>query len=258
MGRVLEEAPDPDVGQPTLMVHLSAEAYQAFAEQAHPAFMRDGTFEGEVQLVRRGGEVFWARMRGKAVAPGDRSQGTIWTYEDITASREKHERLIHASSHDSLTGLLNRSAFDDILKHAMAQKDRLPVTAMFIDLDRFKQVNDTGGHAAGDALLRDVSQVIATQVRQADTVARFGGDEFAILLVGCPPAQAVEIGEKVRLAVQGYTLQWEGSSYSVGASIGVVVADETYGSAQDVLGAADAACYAAKHRGRNAVVVFQR
>lgn len=246
------------IGQPTTMVHLSAQAYDAFAQLAHPAFMQYGKFESEVQLLRKRGEVFWARMRGKAVVSGDRGQGTIWTFEDITASRDTQQKLLYASTHDSLTGLLNRSAFDAALAKAMEQRDRLQLTAMFIDLDRFKQVNDTAGHAAGDALLRDVARVVSSQVRQADTVARIGGDEFAILLVGCPPAQAVEVAEKVRRAVDGYALQWEGGSHSVGASIGLVMVDESYESSADVLASADAACYAAKHRGRNGVVVFTR
>lgn len=246
------------VGQPTTLIHLSDAAYEAFSRQAHPAFMRDGSFETEVQLLRKGSEMFWARTRGKAVAPGDRSQGTIWTFDDITASRVTQQKLIYASTHDALTGLLNRSAFDDLLKRALEQRNRSSVTAMFIDLDRFKHVNDTGGHAAGDAMLRDVAQVVAAQVRQSDTVARLGGDEFAILLVGCPTEQAVEIGEKVRRAVEGYILPWQGETYSVGASIGLVMVNDSYGSSEEVLAAADAACYAAKHRGRNAVVVFSQ
>jgi diguanylate cyclase (GGDEF)-like protein len=129
---------------------------------------------------------------------------------------------------------------------------------MFIDLDRFKQVNDSAGHPAGDAMLRKVAQILGSQVRQTDTVARFGGDEFAILLVGCPPAQAAEIGEKTRKAVEQGVLHWEGHDHSVGASIGLVVVDEHHLTAEDVLAAADAACYAAKHGGRNALVVHGR
>nr|WP_315246922.1 diguanylate cyclase [uncultured Albidiferax sp.] len=244
------------VGQPTHCIHPSAEAYQALSARAHPAFMENGSFEGEVELVRSSGVLFWAHMRGRAVVPGDRSQGTIWTVEDITASREHRERLAWTSSHDALTGLANRPAFEALLARATDRAASVPFCAMFIDLDRFKQVNDTGGHAAGDALLRDVAHTLAAQVRQTDTVARLGGDEFAIYLGSCPLAQALEIGEKLRSTVEAYRLPWEGQSFSVSTSIGLVAVDGSYTTVADVLRAADAACYAAKEKGRNTVAVF--
>lgn len=129
---------------------------------------------------------------------------------------------------------------------------------MFIDLDRFKHVNDTGGHVAGDTLLRSVANTLAGQVRQADTAARLGGDEFAVLLLGCPLARAIEVGEKLRAAVEAYRLVWEGRSYGVGASIGLVAVDDSFEDAAAVLSAADSACYAAKAKGRNSVAVFRR
>ena len=244
------------IGKPTRLMYPSVEAYQALSERAHPAFMQHGAFDGEVQLARVTGELFWAHMRGRAVMPGDRSQGTIWTVEDITASREHRERLAWTSSHDSLTGLVNRPAFEELLTRSTERAGTEPFCAMFVDLDHFKQVNDSGGHAAGDALLRDVAHILAAQVRQADTVARLGGDEFAILLRGCPLEQALEVGEKLRSAVVAYRLLWEGQSFGVSASIGLVAVDASYPSATEVMRAADAACYAAKEQGRNAVVVF--
>nr|WP_315182287.1 diguanylate cyclase [uncultured Albidiferax sp.] len=244
------------VGQPTLCIHPSPEAYQALSARAHPAFMQSGAFEGEVELVRSTGALFWAHMRGRAVVPGDRSQGTVWTVEDITSAREHRERLAWTSNHDALTGLANRPAFEALLARATDRAASVPFCAMFIDLDHFKLVNDTGGHAAGDALLRDVAQTLAAQVRQTDTVARLGGDEFAIYLGSCPLAQALEIGEKLRNAVEAYRLPWEGHSFSVTTSIGLVAVDGSYTTVADVLRAADAACYAAKEKGRNAVAVF--
>jgi diguanylate cyclase len=244
------------VGQPASTIYPSQEAYEALSEQAGPAFIRDGAFNGEVEMARFGGEVFWARLRGRAVAPGDRSKGTIWTVEDITTSRAHRERLTWASSHDSLTGLVNRAAFEVMLEEATARAADAPFCAMFIDLDRFKEVNDTGGHLAGDALLRDVAGALAGQVRQADTVARLGGDEFAVLLRGCALPRAIQVADKLRHAVEVYRLVWEGHSFGVGASIGLVAVDASFKDAAAVLSAADSACYAAKVRGRNAVAVF--
>ncbi|MFM9928291.1 diguanylate cyclase [Variovorax sp. H27-G14] len=245
------------VGRPASTIYPTQEAYDELSARAGPAFMRDGAFNGEVELMRSEGKVFWARLRGRAVAPGDRSKGTIWTVEDVTASRAQRERLTWTSSHDSLTGLANRAAFEEMLEAATARAVDEPFCAMFIDLDHFKQVNDTGGHSAGDALLRDVASALAGQVRLADTVARLGGDEFAILLRGCALPSATEVAEKLRLAVEAYRLVWNGHSFGVGASIGVVAVDASFKDAAAVLSAADSACYAAKARGRNAVAVFR-
>ncbi|MGJ7487720.1 diguanylate cyclase [Variovorax sp. LT2P21] len=244
------------VGQPASIIYPTQEAYEALSARAGPAFMRDGAFNGEVELARFGGEVFWARLRGRAVAPGDRSKGTIWTVEDITASRAQRERLAWTASHDSLTGLANRAAFEETLEEATARAADEPFCVMFIDLDHFKQVNDTGGHPAGDVLLRDVARALTGQVRLADIVARLGGDEFAILLRGCPLPRAVQVAEKLRQAVEDYQLVWEGHSFGVGASIGLVAVDASFKDAAAVLSAADSACYAAKAKGRNAVAVF--
>jgi diguanylate cyclase len=243
------------IGQATRLIHSSDEAYQSLSDRARPAFMEHGAFDGELELMRRSGQTFWAHMRGRAVVPGDRSQGTIWTIEDVTEVREQRERMAWTSSHDSLTGLANRAAFEVLLERATVRAEEEPFCALFIDLDRFKLVNDTGGHAAGDALLRDVANELAAQVRKSDTVARLGGDEFAVLLSACPLAQAEAIAEKLRSAVVAYQLLWEGHVFGVGASIGLVPVDASYATPADVLRAADAACYAAKRQGRNCVAV---
>ncbi|KNZ30922.1 MAG: hypothetical protein AD742_19800 [Methylibium sp. NZG] len=244
------------VGQSTRMIHATDTAYQAFSERALPMFMEHGVFEGEVELVQRSGQPFWAQMRGRAVVAGDRSQGTIWTVEDVTEVREHRERLAWTSNHDSLTGLANRAAFEVLLERATERAEVEPFCALFIDLDRFKLVNDTGGHAAGDALLRDIAHALVAQVRGSDTVARLGGDEFAVLLAGCPLPQALVVAEKLRSAVIDYRLVWEQHSFGVGASIGLVRVDTTFTNAAEVLRAADAACYAAKGQGRNCVAVY--
>ena len=254
--RVFRCTPAQLIGQSTRAIYASDAAYEALSERAKPAFLAHGAFDVEIELMRRDGQPFWAHMRGRAVVPGDRSQGTIWTMEDVTEVREQRERLTWSSSHDSLTGLANRAAFEVLLEHASARAASEPFCVLFIDLDRFKQVNDTGGHAAGDAVLRDVAKVLAAQVRKSDTVARFGGDEFAVLLNHCHVAQAQVIAEKLRVAVVAYTLLWEGRTHSVGASIGLVPVGASMCTAAEVLAAADAACYGAKRLGRNRVEMY--
>ena len=242
-------------GQPTRIIYESDETFAALAARATPQFMEQGYFAGEVELKRKSGQLFWAFMRGRAVLAGDLSKGTIWTFEDVTDSRAQREKLTWTSSHDALTGLANRPAFESLLTDATARASSAPFCAMFIDLDRFKNVNDTAGHAAGDALLRDIAGKLVDAVRKSDTVARLGGDEFAVLLSDCPLMHGRLIAEKLRQAVVDYRLEWESHSFSVGASVGLVRVDATFTTAQAVLAAADAACYAAKHKGRNCVVV---
>lgn len=245
-------------GQSTRLIYPSEEAYLALAERARASFLLNGTFEGEVELVRRSGETFWAHMRGRALVAGDTWQGTIWIIQDVTHAREQRERLTWTASHDALTGLANRPNFEVLLEQATQHAQDYPFCALFIDLDRFKAVNDTAGHAAGDALLRDIAHKLSAEVRQSDTVARLGGDEFAVLLHRCPPAQALAVAEKLRSAVEAYELLWEGRNLTVGASIGLVSVDASFASHVDVLRAADSACYAAKRGGRNRVAKYSR
>ena len=194
-------------------------------------------------------------MRGRAVVSGDRTHGTIWVFADVTQARQQREQLTWAASHDRLTGLVNRAAFEVMLDEATARAREQPFCALFIDLDCFKQVNDTGGHAAGDALLRDIARELASRLRKADTVARLGGDEFAVLLPQCPIPQAQGIADKLRAAVESYCLEREGQSHRVGASIGLVAVNGTHAGGADVLRVADAACYEAKRQGRNRVAI---
>jgi diguanylate cyclase len=237
--------------QPSSAIHANEDAYRAFSDRARPALTVSGSFEAEVELMRRDGQPFWARMRGRAVVPGDRTAGTIWVVEDVTDERHERVSLTWAANHDALTGLLNRAAFETRLQATVADPREHPFCALFIDLDRFKQVNDTAGHAAGDAVLRGVSAALSGGLRRNDVVARLGGDEFAVLLPRCPVAQGLLIGEKLRAAVEAYSLDWQGQAHQVGASIGLTLGTGQHTSAAEVLRLADANCYAAKRGGRN-------
>lgn len=164
--------------------------------------------------------------------------------------------LAHQALHDPLTGLPNRRAFEQALEEAVASSRRAGDHGVlcFIDLDRFKIVNDTCGHAAGDELLRRIARLIRQRVRGEDLICRIGGDEFALILNGCPPGDAYRIAEGLREAVAAFRFTWDGRRFSIGASIGLVRIDGGLATASDVLVAADLACYAAKKNGRNRVV----
>lgn len=169
---------------------------------------------------------------------------------------EATAQLAHQATHDALTGLPNRRAFEQALEDAVAASRRASDASVlcFIDLDRFKTVNDTAGHAAGDALLMRVAELVRARVRTGDLLCRIGGDEFALILYGCSVAEAQTIAENLRQAVEKFRFKWHGHRFGIGLSIGLVALDGRLTSAGDALVAADLACYAAKRGGRNRVV----
>ena len=213
----------------------------------------------ERELVRADSSRFWARLQGAPVRAGDSDAGTIWIFTDITVSRRQRERLSWSASHDELTGLVNRREFELRLGAEIgARADTEPAAALFIDLDRFKAVNDSSGHAAGDDLLKQIAQILDGRARALDIVARVGGDEFAVLLRGCGPQAAARVAADICERVSDFRLPWQAQSLSVGASIGIVSINSTFASVEDVLNAADEACYAAKRAGRGTVRTWRR
>jgi len=163
--------------------------------------------------------------------------------------------LHHQATHDSLVDLINHGEFQRRLERLTAHQEApgQEFCLMFIDLDLFKVVNDSGGHAAGDAMLQAVARILRAHTRSRDTAARIGGDEFGLLLESCPAERALEIAEHVRRDIANLRLEFEGQIYSIGASIGLTYGRAGRHTASSVLKAADAACYAAKEGGRNRV-----
>jgi diguanylate cyclase (GGDEF)-like protein len=169
---------------------------------------------------------------------------------------EATEKLAHQAMHDALTGLPNRRAFEQALEAAVGASRRASDASVlcFMDLDRFKTVNDTAGHAAGDALLTRIAAVIRERVRTKDLLARIGGDEFALILYGCTATEAHQIADNLRQAVEEFRFDWQGQQFGIGLSIGLVPLDGRLKTPGDALVAADLACYAAKRGGRNRIV----
>lgn len=166
------------------------------------------------------------------------------------------EHLSWAASHDSLTGLSNRREVQRRLHELIVdtKMHRTPHTLLYVDLDRFKTVNDRCGHLAGDALLRQLAGLFKRHVRNGDLVARLGGDEFCVGLVNCQSEQALRIAEAIRAEIEQHRFVWEGQEFDVGASIGLVEIDASM-DVERALQAADAACYRAKEQGRSRVCV---
>ncbi len=176
------------------------------------------------------------------------------------ALRESEKRLSWQASHDPLTQLVNRREFEQQIEQvvASAKTSDHQHALCYLDLDQFKIVNDTCGHGAGDQLLRQVSALFETGLRKTDILARLGGDEFGILLYQCPLEQAQQIANILREEVQQFRFRWQNKTFSISVSIGLVVIDADTQSLASVLSAADAACYAAKNKGRNRVHIYQR
>lgn len=186
--------------------------------------------------------------------------GAVLVFQDITSARALQRELAHSASHDALTGLPNRIWFEKRLREACeaARMQQQHHALCFIDLDRFKIVNDTAGHAAGDVLLRELGHVIRYHVRPDDLLARLGGDEFALLLKDCTVDQAERVCQKIIDAIRGQRFPWEGRVYDVGASIGITAIDHETPPMGELMSRADVACYAAKAAGRSRVSVYRR
>jgi diguanylate cyclase (GGDEF)-like protein/PAS domain S-box-containing protein len=206
----------------------------------------------EYRERHRDGRYIWILSRGKPVAWD--AQGnvlrTVGTDTDITHLKEIEAKLEHAATHDPLTGLANRASLGSAVA---AATNALPSCLLFIDLDRFKPINDALGHAAGDAVLVEVSERIASVIRSSDYVARIGGDEFVVLLSGCDLDHAHRLAEAVAAAVASIPIALKGQPHQLGASIGLVQLSAGI-TADTVLARADAACYAAKRAGRGRIV----
>jgi len=184
--------------------------------------------------------------------------GAVAILHDVTELRGLTRQMSYQATHDALTGLVNRREFERRLEEGIEsghRGDGQHVLA-YLDLDRFKLVNDTSGHLAGDGMLREVAKLLRDAVRDSDTVGRLGGDEFGILLVGCPLEKARQIADDVCRAVGDHRFVWRDKIYNIGASIGLVEISRESGTLEEMLVAADTACYVAKKQGSGRVVVY--
>ncbi|MEN8803981.1 MAG: EAL domain-containing protein, partial [Thiogranum sp.] len=174
-------------------------------------------------------------------------------------ARRLQKHIIHQAAHDSLTGLVNRYEFEKRLEELLvdARAANSQHALCYLDLDQFKVVNDTCGHAAGDELLCQLATVLDNKVRGSDTLARLGGDEFGILLTNCGPEDARQIADIILHTIREFRFVWDDMTFRVGASIGVVPIDATGAGNKTLLSTADAACYAAKENGRNRIHYYE-
>lgn len=283
-GEMLGYPPEELLQRGTRFMYPSEKAWRD-AAYVYPVLARGEAHAREEQLMRRDGSLFWCRLTGRAVDAAHPEQESVWLFDDVTeqrAAREdlelrvrertaelarSNERLLaemaerqlvenrvrHLANHDELTGLPNRRLLLDRLAQALALARRAEeqLAVMFLDLDRFKTINDSLGHAVGDALLRGVAQRIVGIVREGDTVARIGGDEFVILLPRIESGtQASVVAAKV-METLAQPLRLEGHELHVTASVGIAVFPSDGETPETLLRNADSAMYHAKEAGRD-------
>ncbi|NIM74317.1 MAG: EAL domain-containing protein [Gammaproteobacteria bacterium] len=219
-----------------------------------------GDYRGVLKNYRKDGTLFWNQLR---MSPVFDESGNLTHYvgiqTDITESHNLTQQLSYQATHDSLTGLVNRAEFERYLQRALrrAHTDGSEHALCYLDLDQFKVINDSSGHIAGDELLKQLAEVLKAKVRKSDLLARLGGDEFAVLVEHCTLADAQRVADVLRKAICEYRFQWDGKSYAVGVSAGLVPITPLTVSMTEVLKAADAACYAAKDAGRNRIHIYR-
>ncbi len=242
-------------------------------------------YQTQKRYIHKHGHLVWVRLTVSLVRDaGSQPQYSIGMMEDITERKgtqealqryqeqleemvgertveltKANEQLSWQANHDELTGCANRYAFEQCLEEAVVSAKNLHQehTLCYLDLDRFKIVNDTCGHVAGDELLRQLSGLLKTNCRRTDTVARLGGDEFCLLLYRCSLEQGMRVAQSLLENMQAFRFVWQDKIFSLGFSIGMVAINAESQSPDSVLGAADAACYIAKNNGRNRIHVYQ-
>jgi diguanylate cyclase (GGDEF)-like protein len=240
----------------SLFDKVSREERTAMLDTVANAGAIDGSLRSELVLRSPAGDTPVSLVATR-IAIDNEAQGAVLVFHDMSAEQEYIDRLAWQASHDALTGLANRRAFEHRLQKTL--ETAVPTNGlhalMFLDLDQFKIVNDTCGHAAGDHLLRHISELLQRDLQPDDLVARLGGDEFGILIQNCNVEHASLVAEGLRQSVRASTFLWEGRTFNISLSIGLACLSPQDTTIEEMLRAADMACYVAKERGRDRIEV---
>jgi len=235
-------------------------------DDQHPVFTCLETGKGiitpNIRLFQRKNEAEYAVQ--ESVSPITDSNGiqvgAVLVFHDVTAIREMSRKLVYQASHDAHTGLFNRTEFEKRLQQSITsiKEHNHSSILCYMDLDQFKLVNDTCGHVAGDALLKQLAAILQNTSRDRDTIARLGGDEFGILLDQCTLERGTEIADTVRKTIRDFRFVWDDKIFEIGISIGMVEINSHEQTVTELLSMADAACFVAKDNGRNRIHVYQQ
>jgi diguanylate cyclase (GGDEF)-like protein/PAS domain S-box-containing protein len=243
---------DTVVGESTRILYPDEATFEMVGRMGYQALALDGRFRAQLKLRRRDGTDIWVDLSGAALSAAE----SVWMIGDIDQLKHSEERAQYMALHDPLTGLANRRLFEELLRQALAQARRHGggLGVCYMDLDGFKPINDTHGHEAGDVVLREIGARLRRELRSNDSVARLGGDEFAWLLSDVrTEADAVTALERCLHAVSQPVALEDGTTVTVGASIGLVLSNEHRQEFEELLSEADEAMYAAKRGGRGRI-----
>ena len=255
LDRIFGYEPHELVGAPIRRLYLDDETFDEIGSRAYPVLAAGERFSTQLRMRHKQGHAIWIELSGAAVSANE----SLWSMTDITALKDSEAHAQHLALHDAMTGLPNRRLFHERLLYILAdaQRRRQLTAVCYLDLDGFKAVNDAFGHDAGDAVLREVAKRLLGCIRTNDVVARFGGDEFALILSNIQDAREVErVLQRVLQAIEQPVHLAGSETATVGASIGVAIGPE-HGDASDTLMArADQAMYVAKRAGKHRVCLW--
>lgn len=214
--------------------------------------------ESDLELTRRDGSRLWCHVKATPIAPYDPAKGAIWVFVDIQERIEADRKIRHLAHHDPLTGLPNRILLRDrmAMALALARRQQEIVCLLLLDLDGFKGINDTYGHDAGDAVLIEVGRRVSAAVREVDTVARQGGDEFVVVLSGAESREAAAAVARKLIEALAAPFFHAGHVLHIGASVGIAIFPDDATDTDQLLKCADAAMYRAKAESGNSYRYF--
>lgn len=248
MRRLLKQPAAALQGASTRMLYPDEASYRRIGEKAYASLLARGKFHAQFQVQNAEGKLLWVDASGTLL----NAEESLWILVDIDALKRGEQAANHLANHDALTGLSNRRALEETLNQELA--DGQMIAVCFMDLDGFKQVNDTQGHDAGDEVLRVVAARLTAQARAGDCVARLGGDEFVVLLSGLRTSgEAMSVMKRCMEAVRQPIALNGGVMVQVGSSIGISISTAGSSSA-NLMQSADEAMYSAKHAGKGRIV----
>lgn len=243
-------------GQNTRVAHVSDGAHSAVLEHLQSAFSKGRPLDEEVEYVRGDGGRFWGRLKATPLQWNAPTGEAMWIIEDVTAARQLRMQPTWAGKHDPLTELDNRAEFERRLAEHVNSRRHEPVSVLWLDVDKFRDVVNASGAEVAEHFLYHLSQMLITKVRASDIVARLENDRFAMLLPDCDQHYAQIIAEKIRASVASYRLRWGLHRTRVKACLGVVQLHPSLANVDAVMGAAAQACAEAKAAGGDTVRVF--